>query len=76
MREVERNTLYRHCKGRLYYVVGEAWDSDDYQEMVVYHDLDGENYMWVRTKDDFLSLVEEQEENLTGQKYRFEVFQD
>lgn len=76
MREVKMHTLYRHCKCTLYYIIGEECDSDSIREMVMHHGLYGENYRWVRTKDEFLSLVEEQEENLTGQKYRFEVFQD
>lgn len=45
-------------------------------EMVVYHALYGDNEMWVRPKKEFLSEVEENKENPTGQKYRFEPYQD
>lgn len=76
LREVVQHCLYRHFKGGLYYVIGEAWHSENMQEMVVYHALYGDNHMWVRPKKEFLSFVEDGKENPTGQKYRFEVFQD
>ena len=73
MREVMRHTLYSHFKGGLYYVIGEAYHSEDKQEMVVYQSLKGEPKLWVRPKQEFLSEVEDGKVNPTGQKYRFEV---
>jgi hypothetical protein len=72
MKEVLRHSLYKHFKGKLYYVIGEAWHSENMDEMVVYHALYGDNEMWVRPKAEFLSEVEEGKFNPSGQKYRFE----
>jgi hypothetical protein len=72
LKEVLRNSLYRHFKGKLYYVIGEVWHSETMEEMVVYHALYGDNEMWVRPKAEFLSEVEEGKPNPTGQRYRFE----
>lgn len=78
-REVYGNCLYRHYKGDLYYVIGLAWNASndhDLDETVVYHALYGENFMYVRDKEEFLSEVEEGKENPTGQRYRFELAQE
>lgn len=73
-REVIRCSLYRHYKGGMYYVVGEAKSTDDdLTELVVYHALDEDGEMWVRNKEEFLSKVEDGAANPTGQKYRFEL---
>lgn len=73
-REVIRCSLYRHYKGGMYYVVGEAKSTDDdLTELVVYHALDEDGEMWVRNKEEFLSKVEYGVSNPTGQKYRFEI---
>jgi hypothetical protein len=76
--EISRHTLYRNFKGNLYYVIGEAREVTDgkYEEVVVYHALYGDNEMFTRTKEDFLADVSDHPKNVTGQKYRFEVFQD
>lgn len=73
MRELQWSSLYRHYKGNLYYVIGLAEHTETCELMVVYHALDGENEMYVRPADMFLSEVEEGVENPTGQKYRFEL---
>jgi hypothetical protein len=70
LRTVERNTLYRHYKGYLYYVKSEAIHTETNENMVVYH-LYGEHELFVRSSDMFLSEVPEDAENPTGQKYRF-----
>lgn len=75
MREVYRCSLYRHYKDKLYYVVGLAEHTETCELMVVYHALYGDNEMYVRPAEMFLSAVEEGAENPTGQKYRFELAQ-
>lgn len=74
MRELLKNSVYIHYKGKLYYVVGEAFHSDNMQEMVVYQAMYGDDELWVRPKEEFLSLVEDGVENPTNQKYRFEQY--
>ncbi|MCC8435460.1 DUF1653 domain-containing protein [Brevibacillus sp. M2.1A] len=73
--QLQQHSLYRHYKGNLYYVVGLAEHSETNELMVVYHALYGDNEMWVRPLEMFLSEVEEGKENPTGQKYRFELAQ-
>lgn len=78
MQDIYNHALYRHFKGKLYYVVGEAREVSDgkYEEKVVYHALYGENELFTRDKNDFLADVTEHEENVTGQKKRFELYQE
>lgn len=76
MRNLYNHALYRHYKGNLYYVIGEAFHSETYEMMVIYHALYGDNEMFVRPLEMFLSRVEEDVENPTGQKYRFELAQE
>lgn len=76
MRNVMPRSLYRHFKGKFYYVIDVALDSETQTEMVVYQALYGDNKLWVRPKTMFLSEVDEGKENPTGQKYRFEYYQD
>lgn len=73
MRTLARHSLYRHFKGDLYYAISEALHTETDEMMVVYHALYGDNEMFVRPLDMFLSEVEEGKENPTGQKYRFEL---
>lgn len=77
MQEIHPHCLYRHFKGKLYYVVGIAAyvTGGKYVENVVYHALYGENEMYTRTKEDFLAEIPENKVNPTGQKYRFELAQ-
>lgn len=78
MQEIYQHALYRHFKGKLYYVIGEATEITDgkYEEKVVYHALYGDNELYTRDKADFLADVSEHKENTTGQKKRFELYQD
>lgn len=75
MDSIQHHSLYRHYKGNLYYVIGLAEHSETNEMMVVYHALYGDNEMWVRPLDMFLSEVPEGKENPTGQKYRFKLAQ-
>jgi hypothetical protein len=70
-RILSRCSLYRHYKGNLYYVESEAMHTETGEEVVVYHALYGDNELYVRPKEMFLSEVEKEVENPTGQKYRF-----
>lgn len=76
MRQLLCHSLYRHYKGKLYYVIGSAKHSETGELMVVYHALYGDGTMWTRPAEMFLSEVEEGKENLTGQRYRFEMVEE
>ncbi len=49
--------VYRHYKGNLYRVVGEAKHSETLAAMVVYQALYGERGLWVRPRAMFLETV-------------------
>ncbi|MBR1417216.1 MAG: DUF1653 domain-containing protein [Bacilli bacterium] len=69
MREVKINCFYKHFKGMIVKVLLIAKDSEDLSEKVVYsHD----NEIWVRDKNEFLSLVDKKKYPNIKQKYRFE----
>ena len=70
-REVRVGGIYRHFKGTLHKVICVAKDSETLEEKVIYtHDDTGE--VWVRTKEEFLSLVDKGKYPNIKQKYRFE----
>lgn len=52
-----RRGLYRHYKGNLYRVVGEALHSETLEPMVVYRALYGERRLWVRPRAMFGETV-------------------
>lgn len=65
--EVVIKGVYRHYKGDYYIVEDIATNSETLEKMVVYRALYGENKLWVRPYDMFVSEVEGQ-----NQRHRFE----
>ncbi len=49
---------YRHYKGNLYEVIGEATHSESEESLVVYRALYGEFGLWVRPREMFLGDVD------------------
>lgn len=76
MREVEIGKKYRHFKGNYYRVENIAFDCEDMREKVIYRALYGDQDLWIRDKEDFLSEVGNRQDNITNQKYRFEVIDE
>ena len=73
-RILEVGKIYRHFKNKLYLVEDVAYDCETQRETVVYRALYGDNKLWLRDKEVFLSEVRKRKnnDNVTGQKYRFE----
>ena len=79
MDEVKISRVYRHFKGNYYFVENIAYDSETKERMVVYKPLypreDGKQ-IWVRPEKMFLEKIPERPDNITGQKFRFELVDD
>lgn len=79
MNEVKIGRVYRHFKGNYYFVENIAYDSETKERLVVYKSLypraDGRS-IWVRPEKMFLEEIPERQDNITGQKHRFELAND
>ena len=76
-RELKINGIYRHFKGKLYKVLLVANDSETNNDLVqrkvvVYQALYGEQLIWVRDYDMFLSEVDHEKYPEVKQQYRFQ----
>ncbi|MDT8902526.1 DUF1653 domain-containing protein [Anaeroselena agilis] len=49
--------VYRHYKGNMYRVIGEATHTETMERLVVYQALYGERGLWVRPRTMFLEKV-------------------
>lgn len=79
MNEVKIGKVYRHFKGNYYFVENIAMDSETKERMVVYKPIYDrqDSKIWVRRESMFLEEIDStRKDNITGQKYRFELAKD
>ncbi len=80
-RTVKVGKKYRHFKGKTYKVLLVALDSESDKtlpprKIVIYEALYGDNLVWARDYDMFLSEVDHKKYPEITQKYRFEEIDD
>ena len=73
MRELKIKGIYRHFKGDLYLVEDVAIHSETMEKFVVYRALYGDNGLYIRPYDMFMSKVDREKYPDVSQEYRFEL---
>ena len=73
MRELKIKGIYKHFKGDYYIVEDVAIHSETKEKYVVYRGLYGNNELYIRPYDMFLSEDEKEKYPNVKQKYRFEL---
>ena len=72
---IEVQRPYRHFKGKLYYDHSIVTNTETRETLVSYQALYPPYGMFVRSLDMFIEKIDEnREDNITKQKYRFELY--
>lgn len=75
-RKIKIKGVYRHFKGNYYLVEDVAIGSEDDKEYVSYRALYGDNKLYIRELNMFLSEVDRAKYPNVNQKYRFELIEN
>lgn len=79
-REVIVGHIYRHFKGGKYRVLHIAFDSEsnfnNLKKVVVYQAMHGDDLIWVRDYDSFISKVDKEKYPESPNTYRFELIEE
>lgn len=73
MNELKINGIYKHFKGDYYIVEDIAIHSETKEKYVVYRGLYGDNELYIRPYDMFLSPVDREKYPDVEQEYRFQL---
>ena len=73
MKELKIHGVYKHFKGDYYIVEDVATHSETKEKYVVYRALYGNNELYIRPYDMFLSEVDREKYPNVEQKYRLEL---
>ena len=73
MNELKINGIYRHFKGDYYFLEDVAIHSETREKYVVYRALYGNNELYIRPYDMFLSEVDREKYPNVEQQYRFQL---
>ena len=71
--KIQINGIYRHFKGDYYLVVDIAIHSETKEKLVIYRGLYGNNELYARPLDMFISKVDKEKYPDIKQEYRFEL---
>lgn len=73
MNKLVKKAIYKHFKGDYYFVEDIATHCDDDSQYVIYRALYGDNSLFIRPLESFLSKVDKEKYPNCKQTYRFEL---